>query len=75
MHLVQQISFAKSRSDAVVKKLDSENFDAHKAQRTQHKSLLLRLRFVIFIAILTTRCRGHQVHESSEAEVPCEEGK
>jgi len=32
-----QISFARSRSDAVVKKLDEGSFDAHKAQRLQHK--------------------------------------
>jgi len=32
-----QISFARTRSDAVVKKLDGENFDAHKAQREDHK--------------------------------------
>ncbi|TCD67882.1 hypothetical protein EIP91_011816 [Steccherinum ochraceum] len=32
-----QISFARTRSDAVVKKLDENNFDAHKAQREQHK--------------------------------------
>lgn len=35
----QQISFARTRSDAVVKHLDAENFDAHKATRTEHKSL------------------------------------
>ncbi|KAJ4470852.1 hypothetical protein J3R30DRAFT_1130884 [Lentinula aciculospora] len=32
-----QISFARSRSDAVVKKLDNEHFDEHKAQRVEHK--------------------------------------
>ncbi|KAJ7155901.1 hypothetical protein C8R43DRAFT_998363 [Mycena crocata] len=32
-----QISFAKTRSDAVVKKMDEENFDAHKARRDEHK--------------------------------------
>ncbi|THH26836.1 hypothetical protein EUX98_g7355 [Antrodiella citrinella] len=32
-----QISFARTRSDAVVQKLDSENFDAHKTQREEHK--------------------------------------
>ncbi|KAJ7492276.1 hypothetical protein FB451DRAFT_1502174 [Mycena latifolia] len=32
-----QISFAKSRSDAVVKKIDSENYEAHKALRDEHK--------------------------------------
>ncbi|KAF7303120.1 hypothetical protein MKEN_01275500 [Mycena kentingensis (nom. inval.)] len=32
-----QISFAKTRSDAVVKRLDAENYDAHKARRDEHK--------------------------------------
>jgi U2 small nuclear ribonucleoprotein B'' len=35
---LQQISFAKSRSDAVVKKIDGDNFEAHKARRDEHKS-------------------------------------
>ncbi|PSS31015.1 hypothetical protein PHLCEN_2v2461 [Hermanssonia centrifuga] len=32
-----QISFARSRSDAVVKKIDGTNFDTHKARRLEHK--------------------------------------
>jgi len=32
-----QISFARTRSDAVVKKLDPSTFDAHKASREEHK--------------------------------------
>ncbi|KII94222.1 hypothetical protein PLICRDRAFT_36470 [Plicaturopsis crispa FD-325 SS-3] len=32
-----QISFARTRSDAVVKKLDEEHFDEHKARRAEHK--------------------------------------
>ncbi|KAF5366257.1 hypothetical protein D9758_005680 [Tetrapyrgos nigripes] len=32
-----QISFAKTRSDAVVKKLDEEHFDEHKAKRAEDK--------------------------------------
>ncbi|KAH8120035.1 RNA-binding domain-containing protein [Phellopilus nigrolimitatus] len=32
-----QISFAKTRSDAVVKKLDNDRFDQHKAARLEHK--------------------------------------
>ncbi|KAH7886340.1 RNA binding protein [Phlebopus sp. FC_14] len=32
-----QISFAKTRSDAVVKKLDPANFEAHKFRRAEHK--------------------------------------
>lgn len=34
----QQISYAKSRSDAVVRRLDGNNYDAHKSQREEHKS-------------------------------------
>ena len=33
-----QISFAKTRSDVVVKKLDAESFESHKASRQEHKS-------------------------------------
>ncbi|KAK0500901.1 hypothetical protein EDD18DRAFT_1146487 [Armillaria luteobubalina] len=32
-----QISFARTRADAVVKKLDEEHFEEHKAQRAEHK--------------------------------------
>jgi len=32
-----QISFARARSDAVIKKLDPEQFDKHKAARDEHK--------------------------------------
>ncbi|KAF8870692.1 RNA binding protein [Gymnopilus junonius] len=32
-----QISFARTRSDAVVKKLDAEHFDEHKTRREEHK--------------------------------------
>ncbi|KAF8164019.1 hypothetical protein BJ912DRAFT_935228 [Pholiota molesta] len=32
-----QISFARTRSDAVVKKLDANRFDEHKAHREEHK--------------------------------------
>ncbi|KAH7920938.1 RNA-binding domain-containing protein [Leucogyrophana mollusca] len=32
-----QISFARTRSDAVVKRLDADNLDDHKAQRAEHK--------------------------------------
>ncbi|KAF8219679.1 RNA-binding domain-containing protein [Tricholoma matsutake] len=32
-----QISFARTRSDAVVKKIDAHNYDAHKARRDEHK--------------------------------------
>jgi hypothetical protein len=36
--LDQQISFARTRSDAVVKRLDKELFEEHKAKRLQRKS-------------------------------------
>ncbi|KAF4573579.1 hypothetical protein EYR36_008097 [Pleurotus pulmonarius] len=32
-----QISFARTRSDAVVRTLDPNNFDSHKTKRTEHK--------------------------------------
>ncbi|KAF8323215.1 RNA-binding domain-containing protein [Clavulina sp. PMI_390] len=32
-----QVSFAKTRSDAVVKKVDGESFDEHKSARLEHK--------------------------------------
>ncbi|CAL1694890.1 unnamed protein product [Somion occarium] len=35
--IVKQISFARSRSDAVVKKLDPTTYDTHKARRLEHK--------------------------------------
>ena len=35
----KQISFARSRSDAVVKVLDANHLDEHKAKRAEHKSL------------------------------------
>lgn len=35
----QQISFARTRSDAVVKHLDAENLEAHKAERAEHKRM------------------------------------
>jgi U2 small nuclear ribonucleoprotein B'' len=40
---VQQISFAKTRSDAVVKRLDAEHYEEHRQRRLQHKSVYLRL--------------------------------
>lgn len=41
VHILQQISFAKNRSDAVVKKLDAEHFDQHKSARAENKSTFL----------------------------------
>lgn len=38
----QQISFARTRSDAVVKRLDAEHYEEHRQQRLQHKSAYLR---------------------------------
>ncbi len=46
-YVCQQISFARTRADAVVKKLDEEHFEEHKAQRTEHKSALLLLLVVV----------------------------
>ncbi|CAL1694888.1 unnamed protein product [Somion occarium] len=41
--IVKQISFARSRSDAVVKKLDPTTYDTHKARRLEHKSTYIDL--------------------------------
>jgi U2 small nuclear ribonucleoprotein B'' len=38
---VQQISFARTRSDAVVKRLDAEHYEEHRQRRLQHKSVYL----------------------------------
>jgi U2 small nuclear ribonucleoprotein B'' len=38
----QQISFAKTRSDAVVKRLDAEHYEEHRQRRMQHKSVCVR---------------------------------
>jgi len=38
VNFLKQISFARTRSDAVVKKLDANHFDQHKAGREEHKS-------------------------------------
>jgi hypothetical protein len=36
----KQISFARTRSDAVVKRLDGNRFDDHKSKREEQKSVL-----------------------------------
>ena len=64
----QQISFARTRSDAVVKKLDADNLEAHKQRRLEHKSVYS---FRVCSPCLT-ECRGHTVHESHQAEIPPE---
>lgn len=38
LSVLQQISFARTRSDAVVKRFDGGNFEAHKKRRDEHKS-------------------------------------
>lgn len=38
--MFQQISFAKTRSDAVVKKLAADDFEGHKKARLEHKRAL-----------------------------------
>ena len=42
MMVDQSISFAKTRSDAVVKKLDVNSLEAHKTARLEHKSMVIR---------------------------------
>jgi U2 small nuclear ribonucleoprotein B'' len=49
---VQQISFAKTRSDAVVKRLDAEHYEEHRQRRLQHKSVyILRLCLIMLTQI------------------------
>src|SRR5712672_136052 len=36
---LQQISFARTRSDAVVKRLDAEHYEEHRQRRIEHKSV------------------------------------
>lgn len=38
MSVLQQISFARTKSDAVVKRFDGDNYEAHKKRRDEHKS-------------------------------------
>ena len=56
---VQQITFARTRSDAVVKTLDAEHLDEHKARRAEHKSVsevyACRDVLIRFIGAETTR--------------------
>ena len=40
---VQQISFAKSRSDAVVRRLDADHYEEHRQRRLQHRSVYVCL--------------------------------
>jgi hypothetical protein len=46
---MQQISFARTRSDAVVKRLDAEHYEEHRQRRLQHKSVYLRCRPIVFM--------------------------
>lgn len=66
----QQISFARSRSDAVVKKLDNDNYDQHKSARLDHKSTLGSS----FNSVMThgANCRENKIYESSETQVQVE---
>ena len=45
---IQQISFARTRSDAVVKKLDQSGLEQHKATRLEHKRMWKCLFCVVF---------------------------
>jgi hypothetical protein len=40
---LQQISFARTRSDAVVRRLDADRYEEHRQERLHHKSVYLRL--------------------------------
>ena len=46
---IQQISFARTRSDAVVKRLDAEHYEEHRQRRLQHKSMYSRLCPIIHV--------------------------
>jgi hypothetical protein len=70
---VQQISFARTRSDAVVKKVDGDNFDEHKARRDEHKSTLHHLHPPDSPPLYFVLHRDNAVHESPEAKIPREE--
>ena len=49
---LKQISFARTRSDAVVKRLDGSKFDDHKSKREERKSASsLRRMFTVYFTL------------------------
>ena len=69
----KQISFARSRSDAVVKKLDPSALETHKARRLQHKSACSFSNVVCMRSHRDLLRRGYAIHQPFETEVQSEE--
>ena len=71
---MQQISFARSRSDAVVKRLDAEHLDEHKARRAEHKSepCVLLLFISSGFCWTSTSFRSNTVYKPFKAKIQSE---
>ena len=63
-----QISFARTRSDAVVKQLDADNLESHKATRLEHKSILPLSSNTFLMTIIHVSNRENTIHQSFETE-------
>lgn len=63
-----QISFARTRSDAVVKQLDADNLESHKATRLEHKSILPLPPNTYILTIIHVSNRENTIHQSFETE-------
>ena len=76
------MSFARTRSDAVVKRLDAENYEEHRQRRLQHKSVYLCMYPIILTRIyffcseatryanrLEQKSRAHGSANESEAYI------
>jgi U2 small nuclear ribonucleoprotein B'' len=69
---VQQISFARIRSDAVVKRLDAEHYEEHRQRRLQHKSVYFAsLSHHIMLTRIPSLSRNYPLHQSPKTEVSC----
>ena len=70
----KQISFARTRSDAVVKRLDSNQFDDHKSKREERKSAsCLHQNRCRMLTIYLYFTRVNTIHKSVEIKVQSEE--
>ncbi len=76
------MSFARTRSDALVKRLDAEHYEEHRQRRLQHKSVYLRMYPIILTRIyffcseatrytnpLEQKSRAHGSANESEAYI------
>lgn len=63
----KQISFARTRSDAVVKRLDGNRFDDHKVTREERKRAPSLQQILTNFHILLTRANA--IHESIEIKI------